>query len=170
MKRPVDSPRLAQDRVHHAARRRLAVRAGEVDRRVGPLRVARELHDGTDAVERRADVVLGRAGEDLLLDLAHPLHLLEVARCLEGGGVPAAVHAGLPRVELADHPHALGQARPRCLAVRLDEAVLRVEARRLLVALEVGQRDALVLALDRPRDDGLHRREPIPWPWCPGRT
>src|SRR3954452_12158128 len=87
---------LAQDGVDHAARRRLAVRAGEVDRGVVALGVAGELHDRTDAVERRADVALRGAREDLLLDLAHPLHLLEVAGGLEGRGVGATTYADSP--------------------------------------------------------------------------
>ena len=93
---PRGEPALAQDRVDHPARRRLAVGAGEMDRGVGALRVAGELHDRADAVERRADVVLGGAGQDLLLDLAHPLHLLEVAGRLEGCGIRAAAHDGSP--------------------------------------------------------------------------
>ena len=51
----------------------------------------------------------------------------------------------------------------------LGEPVPGVETRRLLVALEVGQRDARVLALERPLDDGAQQRETDPVPVVAGQ-
>ena len=60
-----------QQRVDHARRGGLTVRARDVDRRVGVLRVAQDIESELDAVERGVDVVLGRARDDGLVDLLH---------------------------------------------------------------------------------------------------
>ena len=59
----------AQQRVDHARGRRLAVRPGDVDDRVGPLRVAEQAREVGDPVQGRIDGVLGPAFRDLPLDL-----------------------------------------------------------------------------------------------------
>src|SRR5690606_511382 len=63
---PGPQPQLAQQPLGHPRRRGLAVGAGEVDDREGPLRVAEQLHDPADTVQRRLDRVLVGPGQDLL--------------------------------------------------------------------------------------------------------
>ena len=60
---------LADQPLDHARRRRLAVGARDVDDPVRLLRVAQQLHDGERPVERRVDLVLGRARQDPAVDL-----------------------------------------------------------------------------------------------------
>jgi hypothetical protein len=48
---PGAEPELAQQRVDHPRRRGLAVGAGEVDRRIGALRLPEQVHQVGDAVE-----------------------------------------------------------------------------------------------------------------------
>ena len=58
-----------QQGVDHARGRRLAVGAGEVDDRVGPLGVAEQAAERADAVEGRVEAGLGPPAEQGLLDL-----------------------------------------------------------------------------------------------------
>ena len=60
-----------QQRVDHARRGRLTVRARDVDRRVGVLRVTQDVERELHAVKGRVDVVLGGARDDGLVDLLH---------------------------------------------------------------------------------------------------
>ena len=60
----------AQQALDHPGGRGLAVRAGDVDDRVGPLRVAEDRDERGHPVQGRLDGVLGAAGEDLALRLA----------------------------------------------------------------------------------------------------
>ena len=62
-----------EQRVDHPRRRRLAVRAGEVDHRVAVLRVAEQLGEGADPVERRLHPGLGPPREQGVLDLGEGL-------------------------------------------------------------------------------------------------
>ena len=69
----------AQQRVDHTAGGRLAVGAGEVDDRIGPLGVSEQSADGSDPVEGRLETCLGPPAEERALDLRvggchrHPL-------------------------------------------------------------------------------------------------
>ena len=63
----------AQQRVDHPAGRGLAVGAGQVDHRVGPLRVAEELGEGPDPVERGLEPGLRPAREQGVLGLGEGL-------------------------------------------------------------------------------------------------
>ena len=56
-------------RLDHPRGRGLAVGAGEVDRRVGALRVAEQLHERLDAVQGRVELGLGPAAQQRVLDL-----------------------------------------------------------------------------------------------------
>ena len=58
-----------QQGVDHPARRRLAVGAGQVDHRVGVLRVAEQPAERSDAVEGRFEASLGPPAEQSALDL-----------------------------------------------------------------------------------------------------
>ena len=62
-----------QQGVDHPRGRRLAVGAGQVDDRVGALRVAEQLGEGADPVERRLEPGLGPAGQQGVLDLGEGL-------------------------------------------------------------------------------------------------
>ena len=59
----------AQQGLDHAGGRGLAVGAGEVDHRVGTLRVGQQVDHCAHAVERRLELGLGPAGVELALDL-----------------------------------------------------------------------------------------------------
>ena len=59
----------AQQGVDHPRRRGLAVGAGQVDHRVAALRVAEQLGERADPVERRLEPGLGPAGQQGVLDL-----------------------------------------------------------------------------------------------------
>ena len=63
----------AQQGVDHPAGRGLAVGAGQVDHRVGALRVAEQLGEGPDPVERRLEPGLRPAGLQRVLDLGDGL-------------------------------------------------------------------------------------------------
>ena len=63
----------AQQRVDHARGRRLAVGAGQVDDGVAALRVAEQLGERADPVERRLEPGLGPAGQQGVLDLGKGL-------------------------------------------------------------------------------------------------
>ncbi len=64
MKRPVRSPKPRSSSSIMRAVRRLAVGPGEVDRPVGPLRLAEQVEQGGDALARRADAPLAPATGD----------------------------------------------------------------------------------------------------------
>ncbi len=83
---------LAQQRLDDPGRARLAVGSGDVDDREGALRVAEQLHDGADPVERGLEVVLGGAGEDRRLHLTHPSVQLEQVRGIALGGIGGRAH------------------------------------------------------------------------------
>lgn len=85
--------RLPQHRLDDPRRRRLAVGPGDVDDGEGALRLAEQVHDRADPVEARLEVVLGSAGEDAVLDLAHALAQLEGGGGLPLGGVGGGTHA-----------------------------------------------------------------------------
>ena len=55
-----------QQRRAHASRRTLAVRPGDVNDRIGRLRVAHDLDERSDAIECRQRVAAGLAGLDRL--------------------------------------------------------------------------------------------------------
>ncbi len=74
--RPVRRVVLADQPLHHARRRRLAVGAGQVHDAVGQLRVAQQPARLAHAVQRRVDPVLGVAVEDLRDDVGEPVVLL----------------------------------------------------------------------------------------------
>jgi hypothetical protein len=97
---------LPQQRLDDAGGARLAVGPRDVDDGEGALRLAEQLHDRPDAVEGRLEVVLGSTREDRLLDLAHPLAEVELARGLALGGVGCRAH-----------PHSLPDAVPGAAAV-----------------------------------------------------
>ena len=100
-----------------------------------------------------------------LLDLAHPLHRPRGCGPPRGLRRPGRPLMTTPRPFSSRTIHTLsGSPEPGPLAVGLGEPVPDVETRRLLVALEVGQRDARVLALERPFDDGAQqaRTDPLP--------
>ena len=61
-------PELAQQRVDHPRRRRLAVGAGEVDDGHGALRRAQQVHQGVDAVREGSSRLSGQRAAQLLLD------------------------------------------------------------------------------------------------------
>ncbi|CAB4707048.1 unannotated protein [freshwater metagenome] len=63
----------AQQRIDHPARRGLAVGAGQVDDGVGRLRVAEQLDQRLDPVQRRLQPGLGPAREQRVLDLVEGL-------------------------------------------------------------------------------------------------
>jgi hypothetical protein len=63
----------AQEGVDHPAGRGLAVGAGEVDDRVGPLGVAEQLGERLDALERRLEPGLGPSGLEGVRDLREGL-------------------------------------------------------------------------------------------------
>ena len=63
----------AQQRVDHPAGRGLAVGAGQVDHRVAALRVAEQLDEGPDPVERRLEPGLRPARQQGVLDLGEGL-------------------------------------------------------------------------------------------------
>jgi hypothetical protein len=72
-------PVLAQQPLHDPRGRRLAVGAGDMDRRVGRLRVAEQVDDRGDPVQARHQVVLGRAGQDLPVDTGEPVRTVRLA-------------------------------------------------------------------------------------------
>ena len=83
-----------QQRVDHARRGRLAVRARDVDRRVGVLRVAQDVQGELHTVKGRVNVVLRGTRDDGLVDLLHArvegdLILSLSQRSLVGGALVA---------------------------------------------------------------------------------
>ena len=89
MNRPVRTPYAESSAVDHCGGRGLAVRTGNVNRRVGMLRVPHEVESGLDSVESRFDLRLGSAPDQLDLEGEESLCLVDaicvtVSRCHAG--------------------------------------------------------------------------------------
>ena len=156
---------LAQQRLDDARGARLAVGPGDVDDGEGALRVAEQLHDGADPVERGLEVVLGGAREDRLLDLTHPAGEGELVRGVALGGIGCRAHPPiLPcrpgrSVLRGDGGNPDGPGRPRGpgLVARAHALCERRSVLRLLAG--VADVDGLA-AVDDDRTDGDDGRRP----------
>lgn len=73
----------------------LAIGPGDVDDREGGLRVAEEVHHGSDPGQIRLQIVLRRARQDRLLHLAHALELLELLCRFACGRIGCRGHASI---------------------------------------------------------------------------
>src|SRR6185312_11424248 len=100
---PGAQPAGAQQGLGHPGGRRLAVGAGQVDHRVGALRVTEQLGQGPDPVQGRVDGMLGPAGHDGPLDLPQPSGYVgghraaQVAAITLGSLLPAGLRPDPPR-------------------------------------------------------------------------
>ena len=130
---------LAQQCLDDAGGARLAVGAGDVDDGEGALRVAEQLHDRTDPVERRLEVVLGGAGEDRGLDLAHPSSHLELVRGIALGGIGGRAHPVIvpDAARATAQPFAFLQALPTSIRSPRSTTTWRAETAFPPVVLQV---------------------------------
>ena len=95
---PGAQPALAQQRLDHPGRRRLAVGAGDVHDRERAVRVAEQADQRRDPVEGRVDLVLRPPRPDLELYLAQPLacrHVFSLLPQVVEPVLPASRAAGL---------------------------------------------------------------------------
>jgi hypothetical protein len=80
-----------EERLDHASRRRLAIRARDVDDREGPLRPAEQVDQRADPIEARLHLVLWPAGEQRRIHVE--CHLCSL-RPRSGAGPRCAPHLG----------------------------------------------------------------------------
>ena len=143
-------------RLDHPGRRRLAVGAGEVDRRVAPLRVAEHLHERLDAVEGRVEPGLGPTAEQRVLGLGVGLGQPRLCRLV----LRDLGHRGESR-PAADHQHAR-----RGRELLPFDLMRRVSRAAVAVALLLGVyllAAAVLVTLSRSRCTRSGTATPTPW-------